>query len=96
MTTAHEWVTGPGAWDKFVREHPELGYPLGKWGFHNFLRRNRTALLDADAIRLARCKFWVAHLSRFSATAFECATGVHHQSTSESAQRQAGAERSAI
>lgn len=74
-TTEHEWVTGPNAWHAFVHEHPELGYPPGKWGFHNFLRRYREVLVAVDAIRLARGRFWVAHLSRFETAAFQCATG---------------------
>jgi hypothetical protein len=74
-TNTHEWVTGPDAWHAFIHEHPELGYPPGKWGFHNFLRHYREALMKADAIRLAKRRFWVAHVSRFKAASFECATG---------------------
>lgn len=74
-TANDKWVTGPDAWQAFVREHPELGYQSGKWGFHNFLRHYRDALVAVDAIRLAKRRFWVAHLSRFGAAAFECATG---------------------
>jgi hypothetical protein len=73
--TNHEWVTGHSAWGAFVHEHPELGYQSGKWPFHNFLRRFRETLIAMDAIRLAKGRFWIAHLSRFKQAAFECATG---------------------
>ncbi len=71
----HEWVTAGDAWQAFTDEHPELGYPNGKWAFHNFLRRYRDALLGADAIRFAKGRFWIAHTSRFKEKAFACATG---------------------
>jgi hypothetical protein len=74
-TSSHEWVTGLDAWLAFAQEHPELGYQSGKWGFHNFLRRYRDVLVSIDAIRLAKGRFWVAHLTRFSQGAFNCATG---------------------
>jgi hypothetical protein len=75
-TPAHEWVTAADAWTAFVEEHPELGYSKGKWQFHNFLRYHRPALVDKDAIRLAKRRFWIAHLTRFNQIAFDCATGM--------------------
>jgi hypothetical protein len=74
--TNHEWVTAHKAWQAFTADHPELGYQAGKWGLHNFLRRYRQVLVMVDAIRLAKGRFWVAHLSRFKAAAFDCATGL--------------------
>lgn len=71
-----DWKTGPEAWAAFVEAHPELGYRPGRWPFHNFLRFHRQALIDHDAIRLAKKRFWVAHEGRFSTVAFDCATGV--------------------
>lgn len=74
-TTPSEWVTGIQAWDTFTERHPELGLNKGKWAFHNFLRPYRQALVQADAIRLVRNRFWLAHQDRFYETAFDCATG---------------------
>lgn len=73
MTPSHEWVTSADAWRSFIKTHPELGYREGKWQFHNFLRFHREHLIAKDAIRKARKRFWVAHLSRFIEAAFECA-----------------------
>ena len=70
------WRPGPEAWSHFVKRHPELGYPSGKWGFHNFLRNNRQALIQSDSIRLAKNRFWIANLERFSQVAFDLATGI--------------------
>ena len=75
MATSSEWKTGPVAWAAFIQQHPELGYRPGKWQFHNFLRLHRQALVDADAIRMAKRRFWIAHVERFCNLAFECATG---------------------
>lgn len=75
-TTPHEWVVALEAWEVFVKHHPELGYRVGAWQFHNFLRLYRTTLVQHDAIRLAKNRFWIAHSSRFGAVAFDCATGV--------------------
>jgi hypothetical protein len=71
----HGWVTAAQAWEAFVNEHPELGYRAGKWQFHNFLRLHKAALLESDAIRLAKNKFWIAHLPRFIEVAFDSCTG---------------------
>jgi hypothetical protein len=71
----HEWVTAGNAWQAFTNEHPELGYPQDKWAFHNFLRRYRHELITADAIRFAKGRFWIAHVSRFKDVAFARATG---------------------
>jgi hypothetical protein len=75
MQNNAQWLSGIDAWRQFVHNHPELGYRVGKWGFHNFLRHFREPLARADAIRLAKKKFWIAHPERFSEVAFECATG---------------------
>ena len=75
MYQPSEWQTAPEAWLVFVRRHPELGLKPGKWAFHNFLRFHRSSLVAVDAIRLARKRFWIAHVERFSQAAFECATG---------------------
>jgi hypothetical protein len=73
---ASGWQTGPAAWEIFVLRHPELALRPGKWAFHNFLRAHREALRRADAIRLARRRFWVANAERFCEVGFACATGV--------------------
>jgi hypothetical protein len=78
-TKPSEWVNGIQAWDAFTDRHPELGLNKGKWPFHNFLRPYRQALVEADAIRLVRNRFWLAHQDRFFETAFECATGRFHE-----------------
>lgn len=75
MQALHPWRVGPEVWGLFVERHPELGFKPGRWPFHNFLRFHREALLHADAIRLAKNRFWIAHVDRFCAAAFECATG---------------------
>ncbi len=72
--TKTEWLTGPQAWAEFVATHPELGYKPGRMNFHNFLRNAKPHLVAADAIRLAKRKFWIAHQSRFPETAFEIST----------------------
>lgn len=70
-----EWQTGIQVWNIFAERRPELGLRPGKWAFHNFLRVHRQPLRRADAIRLVRNRFWLAHVERFCAVAFECATG---------------------
>lgn len=75
MHQQSDWQTGPEAWSEFVRRHPELGLKPGKWRFHNFLRLHKQTLLEADAIRLAQRRFWIAHVERLCTTAFDCATG---------------------
>lgn len=69
-----EWVTGHQAWDAFVSQHPELGLNAGRWGFHNCMRRHRQALLDADALRIANGKHYIAHRERFPRLLFELVT----------------------
>jgi hypothetical protein len=69
-----DWDTAHHVWDAFVTRHPELRYPRGRWGFHNFVRVFRQRLIEADAIRLARNRFWVAHRVRFADVAFDLAT----------------------
>jgi len=75
-----KWITGPAAWEKFVEEHPELGYRPGRMNFHNFLRMNRSVLRAKDAIRMAKNKFWIAQEEKFCLVAFECATGIFENS----------------
>lgn len=77
--TKTEWLTGPQAWAEFVTTHPELGYKPGRMNFHNFLRNAKSRLVAADAIRLAKRKFWIAHQSRFPETAFEISTCIFTQ-----------------
>jgi len=75
VETNAEWMPGPDAWKVFVHKHPEPGYKPGRMNFHNFLRYHRNPLVATDAIRLAKNRFWVAHLARFCEVAFDCATG---------------------
>jgi hypothetical protein len=70
-----QWQKADQVWEAFTRRHPELSLPSGRWGFHNFLRTHRQALIKADALRLARNRFWLGHMDRFARAAFECATG---------------------
>jgi hypothetical protein len=81
MQTQNDWKTGAGAWEVFTERHPELGYKPGKWQFHNFLRLFKDQLVAHDAIRLAKSRHWIAHVERFSNTAFDCATGVTQRSS---------------
>lgn len=76
MTTTSEWLTGPDAWELFVKQHPELGYRPGYFQFHNFLRHFKADLQSKDAIRLAKGRHWIAHRERFVSVSFDCATGV--------------------
>lgn len=69
------WATGREAWKDFTQLHPELGYREGSQQFHNFLRYHREALVNCDALRRAKGKFWVAHKERFFTAAFELSTG---------------------
>lgn len=75
ITSQSEWQTGVRVWDNFTEQRPELGLRKGKWAFHNFLRPYRSALVRADVIRMARNRFWLAHVDRFDEVAFDCATG---------------------
>ena len=69
-----DWIVGPTAWEIFVNKHPELGYKPGRMNFHNFLRHAKKELVNMDAIRMAKHKFWIAHEERFPLGAFEIAT----------------------
>ena len=69
-----DWIVGPTAWAIFVNKHPELGYKPGRMNFHNFLRHAKDELVNMDAIRMAKHKFWIAHEVRFPLGAFEIAT----------------------
>ena len=75
MIIKNDWILGEHAWDRLTETHPELGYKSGLWPFHNFLRLYRAVLVDADAIRKVRNRHWIAHVDRFLAVAFDCATG---------------------
>ncbi len=75
MTPTSQWVPGHSAWTIFTEHHPELGLRAGPWQLHNFLRIHRDALVSCDAIRKARGRHWIAHVDRFVAAAFDCATG---------------------
>lgn len=75
MDSRSNWVPGPDAWTQFTYKHPELGYKPGRMNFHNFLRYHRNRLVQTDAIRLAKRRFWVARVDRFCDVAFDCATG---------------------
>ncbi len=74
MQTHHGWKTGHEVWQQFTQLHPELGYQNGRQQFHNFLRYHRKALVERDAIRRAKGKFWIGHAERFAEAAFELAT----------------------
>jgi hypothetical protein len=74
-TLQPQWQKADQVWELFTQLHPELGLRSSRWAFHNFLRPHRDKLVDADALRLARNRFWVANVDRFCAAAFECATG---------------------
>jgi hypothetical protein len=74
-TAQQQWQKADQVWELFTQRHPELGFRSGRWAFHNFLRPHRTALVQADALRLARKRHWLAHVDRFCEAAFECATG---------------------
>ena len=76
MQSQQIWTTGCVAWQEFTQQHPELGYKPGRNNFNNFLRLHRNTLKQADAIRLAKRQFWIAHKDRFCSVAFDCATGV--------------------
>lgn len=73
--SSSNWRVGPDVWADFTKQHPVLGYQPGKWQFHNFLRSFRDELIEADAIRKAKGRFWIAHSERFAVVAFDCATG---------------------
>ena len=73
MQTDHQWTTAHEAWRQFTKVHPELAYRDGAQQFYNFLRYHRDALVQQDAIRRARGRFWIAHTERFVAAAFELA-----------------------
>ncbi len=75
MQLSTEWLQGADAWKHFAQQHPELGYDAGRMAFYNFLRYHRGRLVEADAIRRAKRRFWVAHSERFQKVAFDCATG---------------------
>lgn len=72
---ASDWNTGVAIWNDFTGECQFLSLRPGRWAFHNFLRNHRDAMIQADAIRLAKNRFWIAHRERFMKTAFELLTG---------------------
>jgi len=73
-TPAERWDFAIKVYDRFVADHPCLNLSPGKWGYHNFLRRHRSALAEADAIRLANNKHLIAHPPRFYEVAFRALT----------------------
>ena len=75
ITQEQQWSRANPVWDDFTKKHPELGLNKGPGAFHNFLRSYRQPLVNADVLRLARNRFWVANVDRFCEVAFECATG---------------------
>lgn len=75
QTSPSQWVVGTSAWAQFAADHVELGYRPGRMNFHNFLRNARSELLNHDAIRRAKNRYWIAHIDRFPAVAFAIATG---------------------
>lgn len=79
MTRNTDWILGADAWEQLVNRHPELGYRPGFWALHNFLRLHRKALIERDAIRKARGRWWIAHVERFPVVAFQCATGISEE-----------------
>ena len=76
MEDRNNWQTANRTWAQFTQQHPELGYKPGRNNFNNFLRLHRNTLKQADAIRLAKRQFWIAHKDRVCSVAFDCATGV--------------------
>lgn len=76
MKPTSDWRPCLQEWDAFVKQRPELGYKQGHWALHNFLRHFRQALVEHDAIRFAKRRFWIAHRTRFAEVAFDCATAV--------------------
>ena len=75
MQTDHGWTTALAAWRQFTKVHPELAYRDGTQQFYNFLRYYRAPLIERDVLRRAKGKFWIAHQERFTAAAFDLATG---------------------
>ena len=84
------WSTSQAAWDEFVARHPELGYRASRNTFHNFLRLHRDSLLEQDAIRLAKRRFWIAHVERFCKSAFDLATSQRPGGLTEEVEPQIG------
>lgn len=69
-----EWAVAADVWHEFCQVHQELGLKSGRMQFHNFLRRYREPLLQADAMRRANNRHWICHRSRFIGLAFDLAT----------------------
>lgn len=74
-----EWITAAQAWRRFAAEHPELGYRDDKWQLYNFLRVHKNTLIENDAIRWARGRYWIAEYGRFSRACFEAVAGPMQQ-----------------
>lgn len=74
-TPSSQWDRATRTWVLFTERHPELGYSPEFWSMHNFFRRNGESLVNADAIRRAKNRYWIAHTERFIECAFACATG---------------------
>ena len=71
------WQPITPVWDAFIARHPELGLKAGKWAVVNVLRRDeaRLALIEADCIRRATGRHWIAQPERFEETMFALLTG---------------------
>lgn len=52
-----EWAVAADVWHEFCQVHQELGLKSGRMQFHNFLRRYREPLLQADAMDYIRREF---------------------------------------
>jgi hypothetical protein len=72
--TTETWLTAPICWKQFVERHPELGLGSSMGAFHNFMRRHKAAMLEADALRLANRKHWIGQPERFERAAFAALT----------------------
>ena len=75
LAPSHEWASLESVWHDFVSANPVLDMRPDPWALTNFLRSTREKLVDADAIRKAKGRFWIAHVERFPAVAFALITG---------------------
>ncbi len=72
-----DWGVGSQIWDEFTAEYQLFKLRQGHWAFHNFLRNYKKPLVEVDAIRLAKRKYWIAHRQRFKDASFALLTGKH-------------------
>lgn len=73
------WAPAVPEWEATARRHPELALSPGKWGFYNFMRKHRDALVSRDAVRLVQGRFWIANRECFSEAVFDAATSGPYQ-----------------